>query len=295
MSLDPSTLGAGVPVLIDGVGGVRPRKTPSKSLVVEPAPSHDGSPCITAYDVDVINNTRPLYALRVYDTRPTAGDQSYIRELAEKLHVGTMDERCSRMPADNRDRIEVVGLPLSADVSDEERTQICEEHHMAEIAARKAAGTADFYLPKNPDDLRTYERSLVIIDRLETGWENAALNRSKLIWTSTADGSERRRKFPPSERHSDPHGGFLYIRWDLTEKGREFLAGDDMSGGDMLRSDDVPVQDTHILPLPIYTLAGQLAQMRSGMQQFRCFVLNGDMRKDLLSTFGNTGTTPCRD
>ena len=60
-------------------GGKPPRKIPPQETVVEPAPSHDGAPCFTAYTINVYDTTRPQFALRIYDTTPEAGNPDRAR------------------------------------------------------------------------------------------------------------------------------------------------------------------------------------------------------------------------
>ncbi|KAK3933772.1 putative arca-like protein [Diplogelasinospora grovesii] len=258
----------GAPTWVPGreYGGIPPRKILPTETVVEAAPSHDGAPCFTAYTVDEENKTRPLFALRIYDTRPNAGDVDETRDLAIKIHEGTEFERCDRAPTYDRDRIEVVGLPMpSADVtSDEQRIEICKAHHMAEVAARNKLGSADFYIPAT-FEVDGWWRGLVIIDRLEDGWESAALNRPK---PENGFLSERPPKVPESERFTNPFGGFMYFRWELTDMARREYEHD-------------PLPETAITHYPIYKLAASLASLRDGMSAFRCFVLEGGLDKEL--------------
>ncbi|EON98439.1 putative arca-like protein [Phaeoacremonium minimum UCRPA7] len=249
-----------------GGGGRRPRKILPKEAVVEQAPSHDGAPCFTAYTVDAEQTTRPLFALRIYDTTPEAeagegADRT--RQLALDIHSGTEFERCDTAPAVDRDRIEVVRLPMPADTPDEQRIERCQAHHMAEVRARTTSHRADFYLPAT-FDTEGWWRGLVIIDRLENGWEGVTLNRPRPEKGFTSEGG----MIPPSARRTDPHGGLLYVRWELTELARR-------------ENEHDPLPEVAVSQYPIYRLANCLADLREHMQAFRQFVQEGGLEREL--------------
>ncbi|KAJ9148556.1 hypothetical protein NKR23_g4904 [Pleurostoma richardsiae] len=244
-------------------GGRRPRKILPKEAVVEEAPSHDRAPCFTAYSVDPEETSRPLFALRVYDTTPEAGGADRTRQLALKVHSGTEIERCDVAPAVDRDRVEVVGLPMAADTPDEQRIERCQAHHMAEVRARITARRVDFYLPAT-FDVEGWWRGLVIIDRLEGGWEAVALGRPRPEKGFTSEGG----MIPPSERRTDPHGGLLYVRWELTELARR-------------ENEHDPLPEVAVSQYPIYKLANCLADLRDHMGAFRQFVQEGGLEREL--------------
>ena len=157
-------------------GGRLPRKILLKEHVVEQARSHGGTPCFTAYSTDAENKERPLFCLRIEDTRPEAGDAGTIRTLAVKIQEGTEAARCETKPAVDHDRIEVVGLPLPRDASNEQRFIACQAHQLVEIAARKATRKADFYILATQHNY-DYWHAFVILVHLGEGWESEALDR----------------------------------------------------------------------------------------------------------------------
>lgn len=288
---------------------------------MEQAPSHDGAPCFTAYTVDAENMGRPLFAIRVYDTTPEAGGADRTRDLALKIHRGTEHERVERQPAVDRDRIEVVGLPMAPDTPDERRIEACKAHHMAEVAARTsraaaaaaaavvsstrgsgsgsgghndgssgssgsgrdsdnksdqrvvlAAAADSFYIPAT-HDLRGWWRAILIIDRLEDGWEGVALDRPspELGYFSTD------RQYFRAGRKTDPHGGFLLVKWDLTDLAWRLYEEEKLEDEEA----EAPLELWDVSS-PIPCLAGQLATVRDHMSAVRCYVLDGGLKQELL-------------
>ena len=88
------------------------------------------------------NTSRPLFALCVYDVRPGADSYDGLRALTLAIHQDTEEERrmYEMIPStENRDRIEVVGLPMALDSVEEQRIKVCRSHHMVEVAPRRAS------------------------------------------------------------------------------------------------------------------------------------------------------------
>lgn len=258
-----------VPPAPPKLGGIRPRLILPKETVVEPAPSHDGAPCFTAYTVDVECTTRPLFVLRIYDTNPAAGSPGHIRDLAFKIHRGTEFERCDIQTAVDGDRIEVVGLPLPQATSDEQRVEACMVHHMADVAYRRQQHGRDFYLPAT-FDVEHWWRAVVVLDHLEEGWEGAALYRLR---PESGFNGEDNGKHPPrgtDPRKTDPYGGFLMVRWELTELAKKWME----EVGESL-------PDPAVTPKSISRLGHSLADLREHMGGFRCFVLEGGLEREL--------------
>ncbi|KAI1272737.1 hypothetical protein F5Y07DRAFT_403103 [Xylaria sp. FL0933] len=179
--------------------------------VVEDAPSHDDqTPCVTAWRQAVnvrihegwsasdysIEDTRPQWSIQIYDTTPQSNDRVYLKVLAEMLHRETREER-EAMGREEPDRIDVWGMPLPVDMSDEERVARCRAHQQAEIAARDAAAVNDFPIP--PLDGEHWQRGIVIIDR------------------------------PPARWDKD-EGGFLRVYWDVNPAWREMMEREDGNG-----------------------------------------------------------------
>ena len=253
-------------------GGRGPRKILPLIPVVEPAPSHDGVPCFTAYTVDAEHTDRPHFALRIYDTTPAAGDPARARDLALKIYLGTKLDRYNyeavapMEPNDSagRDRIELVGLPLPRDASDDQRVQACTAHHMAELAARRQrVGWGGFYLPATFDACGWW-RAIVVIDRLEEGWEGAALGRP---WPRERVRDQRGRAWAAE----DPYGSFLYVQWELTELARR----------EMEEMEEV-WDEVAVAAYPILKLGRSLGDLREHMGGFGCFASEGGLEKHMM-------------
>ncbi|KAK3304120.1 uncharacterized protein B0T15DRAFT_230931 [Chaetomium strumarium] len=253
------------------LGGKPPRKRPPEEVVVDQAPSHDGAPCFTAYTRSAERHRPPLFALRIYDimlydTMPAAGDTERIRQLALQLHTGTEFERCDATAAPDlmRDRVQVVGLPMAADVPDGRRVECCQAHHMAEVAARIATRRRDYYLPAT-FHTDGWWRALVVIDRLEEGWEGVVLNRPR-----PERGFNWGRGKVPESKRTDPYGGFLYARWEVTEVARPYW-----------EEAEAPLPEVDVTPYPVHWLAHCLAGMREHMSTFRDFIHMGGLEEEL--------------
>ncbi|KAI1365679.1 hypothetical protein F5Y08DRAFT_303377 [Xylaria arbuscula] len=168
--------------------------------VVEEAPSHDvQTPCMTAWEKEEIvaypkgwpewdyevGDTRPMWSIQVYDTTPHSDNREHLGALVEMLHRDTKEVRYAS-GRDERDRVDVWGMPLPIDMPDEERVARCKAHMQAEIVARECApaGTAyDFHIPQL-STINMWKRGLVIIDRQQEQW-------------------------------NDGEGGFLVVKWGV--------------------------------------------------------------------------------
>ncbi|KAK8132254.1 hypothetical protein PG999_000427 [Apiospora kogelbergensis] len=169
--------------------------------VVEQVPSRNGrTPCFTAWlreelasgqittwnDEPIrVEDTRPEFAIQVYDTttppsQDSGGDvDQRLQALAKALHAETRGER-EGPPGRDRDRIDVWGLPLSADLSDEERIATCKAHLLAEIAARDG-GETEFPIERIGNSF-TFGRALYIIDRPPSRWDEGEGGILELLW-----------------------------------------------------------------------------------------------------------------
>jgi hypothetical protein len=136
---------------------------------------------------------------------------------------------------------------------------------MAELAARRQL-SPDFYLPAT-FDRQFYWRRVVVIDRLEEGWEDATLYRPE-----PEDGfmMAYNGKLPPRVAKTDPHGGHLNVRWELTELAKQWMEA---------WVDTLP--DPAVTALPISRLGDSLADIRKQMGAFRCVVLGGGLEREL--------------
>ncbi|KAK8094775.1 hypothetical protein PG997_001460 [Apiospora hydei] len=173
--------------------------------VVEPVPSRDGrTPCFMAWlreelapargEPNRVADTRPEFAIQVYDTtiapppsrgRDGDGDgdvEQHLRVLAKALHAETHWER-DGPPAEDRDRIDVWGLPLPADLSDAEKIATCKAHLLAEIAARDGDGGGDTEFPiARVNDWEKFGRALYVIDRPPARWDEGEGGILELLW-----------------------------------------------------------------------------------------------------------------
>lgn len=162
-------------------GGLPPVKI-REQYIVEQVPSHDSTPCYTAWVrkeiVQVpqgwttsdfnITNERPQWSVQIYDTTPQSADTNHLKTLAETLHEETREERDS----DGRgqpDRIDVWGMPFSADAPEEDRIAKCKAHILAQIATRETSRDGEFHVP----ELRSHDlwkRAIIIIDQPKESW-----------------------------------------------------------------------------------------------------------------------------
>lgn len=137
--------------------------------IVEEAPSHDGRPCYAAWQMTETDpdtqtppdaSNRPKWSIQLYDTTAAAGDREHIKATAKRLEEST---RRARQRREAHSRVEVHGLVLPVGTPEAERVALCAAHHRAEVAARNASGTADFFIPPTFDD--TWERRILIIEK----------------------------------------------------------------------------------------------------------------------------------
>ncbi|CAJ2500934.1 Uu.00g037870.m01.CDS01 [Anthostomella pinea] len=167
----------------------RPKKV-RNGTTVEAAPSHDSSPTYAAYDNLAEGENRPLFALRVYDTttQPAAASDDHVRYAAK-----------------------VVGLPMTADVTDDERAQRCREDQIAEVAARKSAGLQDWFLPGTyMTDSHLF--GIHVITRLERGFIT--------WWEEAIHSTDPLKRFLPEkleDKKTYPFGTHLSVVWGVGE------------------------------------------------------------------------------
>lgn len=155
-----------------------PRCRPAiERLVIERAPSHDGTPTVAAYhELDdpgdwrtmVCKLIRPLFAFRIYDTTPDAANVNNIYHVAKAIFEETLEARSAGRDRDVPDRIEVVGLPMSPDATDDERAVRCREFETAEMIARNNPSMRDWYLRRHFENGK-YSSSIHVISRLCQG------------------------------------------------------------------------------------------------------------------------------
>jgi hypothetical protein len=114
-------------------------------------------------------NEHPEWSIQIYDTTPGPDDPEYLRGLAEKLHRHTREER-EAAGRGRSDRIDVRGMPLATNITEEERIEKCKAHFMAETAARDVAAVDGFHIPLLEANSQ-WQRAIVIIDRPQETWD----------------------------------------------------------------------------------------------------------------------------
>ncbi|SPO01996.1 uncharacterized protein DNG_04669 [Cephalotrichum gorgonifer] len=141
--------------------------------VTEKAPSHRKDiPCFSSWEgtsaedpqhAKGIRDERPMYSIQIYDTTPDSNNPKHVWALALELHQATFGTRMNFRDPESEDRLDVYGLPMSTDTSDDERVNRCIAHQKAEIESRHSTGRTDFYISGTcePSD---YRRFLLIID-----------------------------------------------------------------------------------------------------------------------------------
>ncbi|KAI0377078.1 hypothetical protein F5Y04DRAFT_264993 [Hypomontagnella monticulosa] len=161
-------------------GGLPPVKTRER-YVVEEAPSHDGTPGFTAWVrreiVEVpkgwsqsdfgFEDERPEWTLQIYDTTPGSDNPDHLKALAEKLFRELREER-EFYDRGEPDSINVWGMPLAPDISEEERIAKCKAHLLAEAASREATGNEDLFISQPSHD--EWQWAILIIDRPPELW-----------------------------------------------------------------------------------------------------------------------------
>ncbi|KAI9149623.1 hypothetical protein HJFPF1_11678 [Paramyrothecium foliicola] len=236
----PSDLESNMPIPTrrPSTGGLPPIKCRAH-YVVEEAPSHDNTPCFTAWMRDEIVNVPqgwstsdfsirdrpPPWSIQIYDTTPHADNPSHLKDLAESIHRETREQReayCRGLP----DRIDVFGLPLAANRSDEEIIETCKTHASAEITSRNSEN-AEYRIPPLKVNWQ-WHWAIIIIDRPQRLWD-------------------------------EDEGGFLVIHWDLKREARAMLLRE--------YGEDYQVADFDVQRCTRVELGEVLAIMRGDMSQ----------------------------
>ncbi|KAL2130242.1 hypothetical protein VTI74DRAFT_6719 [Chaetomium olivicolor] len=128
---------------------------PPTKVVVEPTPSHDGTPTFAAYEVQLAllaadpdspdgysdsppsqdpENHRPPFGIRFYDITAGATPERAAL-LARRISELTYQARYNDRSYD-KDRIEVVAMPLPESMAADDQAARCIAHNEAERAAR---------------------------------------------------------------------------------------------------------------------------------------------------------------
>ncbi|KAG7053447.1 ArcA-like protein [Colletotrichum scovillei] len=177
-------------------------------IVVEPAPSHDGTPIFAAWEKPRIAQRgdwdypsprpKPPFGMAVYDITPTATPT----RAAKMAHALSRLTR-NRNTEWGGDRIEVVCFPLPSHLTCQERAKACISHHGHEVRNRAVIDNIDdakfWFLPEDFIN-EWYSRGLILIDRLEDTWEDAF------------DCDERVIQYEDENTRS-PFGSFATVYW----------------------------------------------------------------------------------
>ncbi|KAJ4308971.1 hypothetical protein N0V94_009138 [Neodidymelliopsis sp. IMI 364377] len=162
-------------------GGLPPIKI-CEQYVIEEAPSHDGTPCYTAWvreeivqvphgwsasDFDIANK-RPQWSLQIYDTTSQAVNPDHLKSLVETFHKETRKEH-GIIGRNQPTRIDIWGMPFTTDTIEEEKIAKCKAHILAEIAARETSGDDDFHVPELCSH-HHWKRAILIVDQSEESW-----------------------------------------------------------------------------------------------------------------------------
>jgi hypothetical protein len=205
------------------------RKSPRRVTVVQPAPSHDGSPIFAAYSVlessrnpDAADQ-RPPFGLIIYDTAPGA-NATRAERMARVMFDRTMSER--RRAENDPDRIEVVALKPPGiaqpgrtstefeQLTPRDRAEACIRHFEQERNSRLTipdlAEAKSWFLPERIDD-DMYAWGILVIDRLEERWEEA-------LGYLEDHPDEDTHVVSEEEALSSPFGSFAKVCWQPREE-----------------------------------------------------------------------------
>ncbi|WQF84006.1 hypothetical protein CDEST_09020 [Colletotrichum destructivum] len=226
--------------------------------IVEEAPSHDGRPCYAAWQMTEMDpdtqtppdaSNRPKWSIQLYDTTPAAGDREHIKATVKRLEEST---RRARRRREATSRVEVHGLVLPAGTPEAERVALCTAHHRAEVAARNASGTADFFIPPTFDD--TWERRILIIKK-----PDAAARDESLPGTGERDDND--------DDDDDGDGAFLAVFFDLKPEAA---------------AEDPGIPDCVVKRFPGKELGDRLQSFTSSIEWFYdSYVADGTIYSDL--------------
>ncbi|KAK2735586.1 hypothetical protein CKAH01_01967 [Colletotrichum kahawae] len=160
-------------------GGQAPRAVKIRCrLIVEEAPSHDGTPGFSIWThiepfelpeqwppLTPLASRRPKRALQVYDTTPGSDDPDRLKALAETLHG-----KLNMYNLDEETRIDVWAMPFPAETPDEDRVAKCRAHSTVEIVWRKIVKNGEFRMPPR-NFVPQWQRVMLIIDRSMSQWD----------------------------------------------------------------------------------------------------------------------------
>lgn len=204
------------------------RKSPRRVTVVQPAPSHDGTPIFAAHSVleatlkPDADDGWPPFGLIIYDTAPGA-NAARAERMARLIFDRTMDER--RRPDGDPDRIEVIALGPPVAQPDTrstgsylptpgDRAEACIRHFEKERNSRLAlADLKDaklFFLPERTVD-HWYAWGIIVIDRLEERWEEA-------LGYLEDHPEEDSHVIEEKDALTSRFGSFIEVRWQPREE-----------------------------------------------------------------------------
>ena len=149
---------------------------------------------------------RPQFGIRVYDTTE---DVTAERAALLVRRISELTYKC-RTSCDRteKDRIEVVALPLPASTTADERAVKCIAHNKAERAVRlamaDAAVAASWYIPED-FSANGIKKRIWVINDLKESWEDGLRKADGLAWT------ELQKEFDPA----GVYGHFLAVSYGV--------------------------------------------------------------------------------
>lgn len=99
------------------------------------------------------------------DTRLGSSRPEHLRSVAEALHRKTREYLSSPRGPEERDRIDLFGMPFPIDTCDEKKAEACQTHLIAEIASRAVDQKLGPHVIPEFSDNPIWTRWLIIIDR----------------------------------------------------------------------------------------------------------------------------------
>jgi len=224
------------------------QRIPPSKVVVEPAPRHDGAPSFAAYEIPLSllaadpesadgysksppsqepEKLRPKFGIRIYDTTASAtADRAAL--LARRISELTFAARVSDDSHSQKDRIEVIALPLPTSTTARDREAKCIAHNEAEPRARlsiaDAAFAASWFIAEN--FYGNARKRVFVITDLKDSWEDALSNPNRLGWSTRSVhghfrsvGYDERRHYSDDEELDEEGDAAAELPPDMVSRG----------------------------------------------------------------------------
>ncbi|EOO00538.1 hypothetical protein UCRPA7_3957 [Phaeoacremonium minimum UCRPA7] len=160
-----------------------------------------------------ISDRRPQWSFQIYDTTPRSDDPDHLRTLAETLHRETREER-ETQGHEQPDRIDVWGMPLAANASDEERITRCKTHLLAEVASRNTAESDEFHISRLSAN-EQWQWAILIIDRPRELWNEGEGGFLAVYWDMHPNYLELLKREYGEDKQEPQTSAFRYTRAEL--------------------------------------------------------------------------------